>query len=585
MITRSVVGKLWLTIVAVGTIALVTLGMLLAQLFQNYFYTRETRDLGGIADAVVRVLAASSSRGDALAVATALVANENRTLVFIRPEEVGRAREPVRSMLEDPRFQPAWRGERVAFQGRYPVARDGGTVEEAFIVVAAGFPAERGTNVVLLYESTAPVREAIGSIDRLIFFAIVFALLTTTVFALFLTRRITLPLRDMIRAANHIAEGNYSLRLDYDFQDEVGSLARSFNHMARKLEETLTTLKRQTDERERILVSLGEGVLSVDRALQIRLANPHARRLLERAFGERDRLPEPLAALFRRTIEQRKGEEALLEAGGVHLIAVTAPLLDDDETLGAVGVLRDTTRQRQLDQLRQDFIANVSHELKTPLAMLQGYTEAILDGLFTSPEELRELVNIIYEEILRMGRLVNDLLDYTRIETGNFALDIEEIALEPLFDRLQRRYQPMFTERDVAFVVDNRAPGRFWLDRDRMEQIFINLIDNALRYTPPGGEIRITAERLASGLRLSVRDTGEGIPPEDLPFVFERFYKGDKSRTRGKGGTGLGLAIVKRLVEAHGGTIAVESAVGRGTTFVIDLPLATVPPAPKEGDE
>ncbi|MBE3596470.1 MAG: HAMP domain-containing protein [Hydrogenibacillus sp.] len=578
MILRSIVGKLWLTIVGVGSLALVTLGMLLAQLFQSYFYNRETHDLSGTAEAVARVMASAADRDEALLVATQLVENENRKLFVVSPRNIAALPVPMRDIIHDPRVDPAWQGERVVYQGQYPVRRDGGSFYDTLIVVARGFESPLGKELVVIYESTAPVKESIARIDQLIFWAIVFSLLATTIYALFLTRRITHPLRQMIRAANHIAEGNYNLRLDIDFQDEIGSLARSFNHMTRQLEETLMTLKRQTDERERIFRSLGEGVLSVDDTLAIRFANPHARALLERVFGVKDRLPEVLMRHFRATITERKEREVLIEEQGYAVVVVTSPLIEEERTLGAVGVLRDITRQRQLDRLRQDFIANVSHELKTPLAMLQGYSEALLDGMYRSPEEQRELINILYEESLRMGRLVNDLLDYTRIETGHFTLDIEEIPLAPLFDHLRRRYSAMFAERDVAFIIDDRAPGRFWLDRDRLEQILINLIDNALRYTPAGGEIRLTAERVGAGLRLVVRDTGEGIAKDDLPFVFERFYKTDKSRRRGAGGTGLGLAIVKRLVEAHGGTISVESTLGQGTAFTIDLPNASIPP-------
>jgi two-component system sensor histidine kinase ResE len=245
-----------------------------------------------------------------------------------------------------------------------------------------------------------------------------------------------------------------------------------------------------------------------------------------------------------------------------------------------VAVLRDVTEEVRLEKLRKDFVANVSHELRTPLSMLQGYSEALLDDIVSTPEERRELAQVIHDESLRMGRLVQDLLDLARLEAGRLELHAAETDLAPMLQRVHRKFAALARERGIALELDAPAEGGAlvlaWADEDRLEQVFTNLLDNAIRHTAEGKRIFLRATRLESeagpSIRIEVEDQGDGIPPEDLPYIFERFYKADKSRKR-TSGTGLGLAIVKNLVEAHGGVIAARSRIGHGTTFAVTLPV------------
>jgi two-component system sensor histidine kinase ResE len=230
--------------------------------------------------------------------------------------------------------------------------------------------------------------------------------------------------------------------------------------------------------------------------------------------------------------------------------------------------------ERRMDKLRTDFIANVSHELRTPISMLQGYSEAIVDDIAGSEEEKVEMARIIYDESLRMGRLVNDLLDLAKLESGKMNLSYECVPISPYLKRITSKFSGLAKEKGItisASLQDNQIQWHF--DPDRIEQVLTNLIDNAIRHTPPGGNIDViqrTSDR--RGLIIDVRDSGSGIPEEDLPFVFERFYKADKARTRGRSGTGLGLAIVKNIINAHDGYISVNSLPNKGTTFSIILP-------------
>jgi two-component system, OmpR family, sensor histidine kinase ResE len=242
---------------------------------------------------------------------------------------------------------------------------------------------------------------------------------------------------------------------------------------------------------------------------------------------------------------------------------------------GAVAVLRDVTDERLLEKFRKDFVANVSHELRTPLAMLQGYSEALLDDIAETPEVRHEIAQVINDESQRMGRLVSQLLDLARMEAGYIDLEPTFISLHPFITRVCRKFANLAEEQKVMLNSDfhNPLPEVFW-DTDKVEQILTNLIGNAIRHTPENGQVTVKVYWENNHVYLDVVDTGEGIPEEDLPFLFERFYKADKSRKRDKAsGTGLGLSIVKHLVKAHDGDVTVRSKLGEGTTFSVQLPV------------
>ncbi|MFZ5591706.1 MAG: sensor histidine kinase [Bacillota bacterium] len=228
----------------------------------------------------------------------------------------------------------------------------------------------------------------------------------------------------------------------------------------------------------------------------------------------------------------------------------------------------------QQDQIRREFVTNVAHEIKTPLAVMQGFTETLIDGLVKTEKERNEYLNNILEEINRLKRLVNEVLDLKRMEEGHFDFDKEPCDLRKIITRVQRRFTQIIVEKGLhlEISIEKKLP-LVTCNSDRIERVLINLIANAIRHTPSGGKIELDVTTKANQVHIRISDTGEGIAPEDLPMIWERFYKGDKSRTRVQGGTGLGLAIVKRIVEGHGGQINVESKLNVGTTFNIVLPV------------
>lgn len=255
------------------------------------------------------------------------------------------------------------------------------------------------------------------------------------------------------------------------------------------------------------------------------------------------------------------------------LSVVMAPVFTGYTISGAVTLLRDMTYERKLDKLREDFLANVSHELRTPISMIQGYSEAIIDNIAQTPQDVKELTNIIYDESLRMGRLVNELLDLVKIESGLYQLQYSTVNLKKLIDKVTRKFSSLLNE-DIYFDNDlNLNDLIIEIDVDRIEQVLTNLIDNALRHTQEGDMITLSTKISEEKVLIEVADSGEGISEEDIPFVFERFYKADKARTRGQSGTGLGLSIVNNIVLAHKGEIKVNSQPGVGTIFSIILPI------------
>lgn len=596
MIWRSVVGKLWATIIGLACVVLVILGVLLLQFLDRYFYEKQSNDLKHLAEQLVALVVESPARQDVIRVARAVVEAHDTRLVVIgldsgekpkrvllddRPSAASDVPEvPLDALLRHTALQEVLKGKEVVVRGRFPLVGAGGKSGRALFeqeIVAVGEPVPLGSGTYgafILYRTLEDVETTMTHVRRLLLYAAGICIVLTTFFAFFLSTRITEPLRLMKKAADRMARGAFDSRVPIRTRDEIGDLARTFNRLAQQLDETIHALQREKEQLASILRSMADGVITVDRDGRVVVTNPPAERIL-RAWQEGDgaALPAPLAALFQRVMRERRELATDLPVQGRIWSVVMAPLYDRDDVRGAVAVLRDMTEERRLDKLRKDFIANVSHELRTPLAMLQGYSEAMVDDIAATPEERKEMARVIYEETRRMGRLVNDLLDLARMEAGSFQLDRQEIDPVAWTDRLLRKFSALAREQGIALKAEAVGEiGPLRVDPDRLEQILTNLLDNAFRYTPPGGTIRVRLRDEGGGVWIEVADTGVGIPEEDLPFIFERFYKADKARTRGQAGTGLGLAIVKSLVEAHGGSITVSSKVGEGTRFTMFFP-------------
>jgi len=433
-----------------------------------------------------------------------------------------------------------------------------------------------GPRPLLVARVSAPltmVDDQVWAMQRAILGAGLFALLAAAVLAWIAGRLLARPLVQLADAAQAIAAGRPPV-FPASHITEVGRHIFALRAMHDELAGRFAELRREREETRTVLEAMSDGVIATNAQGRIVACNAAARRLL--GFPEPAPLP-PLAELFhekrarellRRLLAGADVEQLELDLEGRVLLATGRTLPDG----GTLLVLRDVTALRRLESVRRDFVANVSHELKTPLTSIAGYAET-LAGETTTDAHTRQFAETIRTNARRMQSLVDDLLDLSRIESGGWQPTIDIVELEPAVREAWTPFARRAGETGVTFTVSvppeaHAVPA----DRDALRQILTNLYSNALRHTPPGGHIRVGAELVQDSVRLLVGDTGSGIPTEHLPRIFERFYRVDPGRSREQGGTGLGLAIVKHLVEAHGGRIEAESTLGRGTTIRMTFP-------------
>ncbi|RNA69097.1 ATP-binding protein [Alteribacter keqinensis] len=586
MLWRSVVGKLWATILLLVSVVLLVLTVLLLQYFERFHSEQAEEQLLNHASLIASLLEDEHTDEAAIAMSRKIAETYSTRAVIVMDEEEywyssdnTRGELPVDLFYEDPRLSQVMENQEVVVQrGDYELNLRNGDHQELLIV---GLPVNHSaqTGAVYMYMPLDIVNEASVQTKQIILLSAAVAIILTTVFAFFLTTRITAPLRKMRRASLEVAKGNFNTKIPIRSNDEIGLLSMAFNRMARALNTNLDMLNREKEQLSRILSSMADGVITLDRRGEMSIMNPPAEAFVKAWTYENNHeseifvLPEEIKHLFKQVTE--KGQEQMVEVDvqGRSWVILMTPLYDQENIRGAVAVLRDMTDERTHDKLRKDFIANVSHELRTPISMLQGYSEAIIDDVAGSEEEKKELAQIIYDESLRMGRLVNELLDLARMEAGHISLNLERVNTREFSERVVRKFSGIAKEHDVLIVEDIEATvNSLLMDPDRIEQVLTNLIDNAIRHTPENGQVTLCVTNVEGGVKMDVIDTGSGIPEEDLPFVFERFYKADKARTRGRSGTGLGLAIVKNIVHAHKGRVSVHSKLKEGTTFTVFLP-------------
>ncbi len=405
-------------------------------------------------------------------------------------------------------------------------------------------------------------------------------------FGWFLARRFVRPFQELREGANRIAEGDYSHRIHGGVWGESRSLARTFNKISQRLASQFSQLEADRQQLRAILGGMIEGVIAVDPAQRVLFANEAAGGMLEfnpltvvgRPVWEVTRQPQILSVLEKALRGSEPCREDLDSLGSTtrRLSLYVAPLLRDGDS-GAVMVLHDTTKLRRLERLRQDFAANVSHELKTPLTVIISQVEALLDGAVDDPEARKPFLDQIASSSERLHALILDLIRLTGIESKDQVFDFQPVDVREAVLDCRERHQRLAHAKKLQLDVQpadasNDVP--VWADDDAYHQILDNLVDNAVKYTQDGGRIQIRWAVNGENVCLQVEDNGPGIPESDLPRVFERFYRVDKARSRELGGTGLGLAIVKHLVHEMRGSIRVHSQVGKGTTFTVFLPRA-----------
>ncbi|QDV15931.1 Alkaline phosphatase synthesis sensor protein PhoR [Gimesia panareensis] len=437
--------------------------------------------------------------------------------------------------------------------------------------------------VVRVSITMSKIQLEIASIEKLIWSIALVVSFTVMLITYWVVARMIRPLTILTNAAESIANGDYDQKLYFPQHDELGILAQSFNHMSKEMAERVRQLQASGDRLSTVLEGMVEGVIATNERQHVLFANESAGRLL--FFSPKEAQGKPLFESVRNHQLQKAVTEVLmtlepqrmeveLESTSDRILGVTTTPLPGTPCPGLVIVLFDMTELRRLESLRQEFVANVSHELKTPLSSIKAYTETLIRGAMDDPEISKTFLLRIEEQADRLHQLILDLISLASIESGNQVFDIISIDLRPFVESCLVDQQTVAESKQIELVIEEQEPGlRVKADEEGLHQILGNLINNAIKYTPEQGRITIRWQpEQGNMVLLQVQDTGIGIEEKHLARLFERFFRVDKARSRELGGTGLGLSIVKHLVQSFNGTIGVTSKVGEGTTFSVRLP-------------
>jgi two-component system phosphate regulon sensor histidine kinase PhoR len=521
-------------------------------------------------------LSASSQGIDAAAKHFAQLLGARVTVIGVDGVVLGESHED-RAQMDNHLYRPEV--QEALAQGQGSSIRHSATLDYDLMYVA--IPALADDDLVGIVRIALPLRQIEANVARLRQTIVGAAFATAAlaaILALFIAERTARPVRMLTAVVRRLADGDLHARLLPTTEDEVGELTRAFNQMADRLRSMVNSLSDESGRLAAVLEHMADGVLITDGDGRVRLINPAAARMLQ--IDAQAVLGSPLAHVARHhsLIElwqqcQRTGEDQAelveVERSGPFVQAVVTPL-QNAEPQACLVVLQDLTRIRQLETVRRDFVSNISHELRTPLASLKALVDTLRDGALSDPPAAQRFLDRIEVEVDALTQMVQELLELSRIESGQVPFRLEATAVRDLVIPAAERLHPQ-AERaglEITTQVPDNLP-KVLADGERIQRVVANLVHNAIKFTPSGGSVHVSAEVREDGVVIAVRDTGVGIPAASLPRIFERFYKADRARSGG--GTGLGLAIAKHIVQAHGGRIWVESVEGQGSTFSFTL--------------
>ncbi|TBL77441.1 cell wall metabolism sensor histidine kinase WalK [Paenibacillus thalictri] len=438
---------------------------------------------------------------------------------------------------------------------------------------------------VYIVASMEDIYNTMNSINKIFISGTLIALALTVGLGVILTHAITSPIKEITKQATAVAEGNFVQKVKIKGNDEIGQLGNTFNFMTAKLKEALSLNEEEKEKLASILANMNEGLLATDDQGQVIMINRRAKQML--LINEETALGKPLSESLGFSNEELNR----LSSGEGQMVTLQVYNAEEDEEQsvklsftrihsrgtgagGTIVVLQDVTEQEKLELSRREFVANVSHELRTPLTTIKSYLEALEDGAIEEPQLAHKFVGVTRNETERMIRLVNDLLQLSRLDSKQVTISKEPTDVAEMLDEVVDRFSVQMLQRQIDIRVEvDHALGVMMLDRDRIDQVLDNLVSNAVKYTGEGGSISLRAAvQDAKWVEVTVQDNGIGIPKKDLNRIFDRFYRVDKARSRSMGGTGLGLSIAREIVKAHGGTIMLESELNQGTKVVFTLP-------------
>ncbi|NWK83504.1 HAMP domain-containing protein [Staphylococcus sp. GSSP0090] len=583
---NSVVIKLWLTIIFIVTTVLILLSAALITFIQSYF-TQETEDsLLKDAKRISQLLESADNRETAIQHSRKLIEGPVG-LIIMNDKHIDRQdkdktkNKMVKEIKKNNDYNHVFNnGKQVSEH----VTLDINGHQRTYVLIGYPTKAISSTNDqsnkfsgVFIYQDLKTIEDTNNVITVIILIIAIIFLAITTIFAFFLSSRITKPLRNLRTQALKVSKGDYAQVVPVNSRDEIGELSRAFNTMSSEIQQHIDALSSSKNIRDSLINSMVEGVLGFNDKKEIIISNKMANTTLQML----DHVAlEKLDEQNELTFKNKETQFEVYEINTRYFVIITSYIeqIQPDGRSGIVAIIRDMTNEHNMDQMKKDFIANVSHELRTPISLLQGYTESIVDGIVTEPEEIHESLSIVLDETKRLNRLVNELLNVARMDAEGLTVEKVVQPIDRLLDKVQQKYQKQAKDLGLNMNLSPNTHNQMWFyDADRIEQVLTNLIDNASRYTEPGDEIKIEFGETQTENILYISDTGSGIAPEHLQQVFDRFYKVDTARKRGKQGTGLGLFICRMIIDEHGGSIDVKSSLGKGTTFIITLPKPKTP--------
>ncbi len=469
-------------------------------------------------------------------------------------------------LSDDVRFDPVNQERR--YYLAFPIANDQSTL-----------------GVIYLSGSLRSVDDTLNEVKTILLYGVGLALAVSLILGVVLTKTITLPIKNVTDQAYYMARGDYSRKIKVQTADEIGRLGETFNYLADQLSHTIDEMSSERSKVEAIINNMSDGIVALDGKGSLIQVNPSAQRLLNNLRLEVPDLNRSGFSLLRNLIgadEMRKfirrqkplTAEISNNSPAYTLEVKIAPFKVDRGKLdGTLIVLHDITQERELTRRQEDFVADVSHELRTPLATVKSYVETLLDGAAEEPEIRSRFLNVLAEETDRMVTMVKDLLVLSQMDASQAYWQKSEVDLLGLVneavEQLKQKQRVQFPTIKVQIDPDYSS---VLADRDKIMRVISNLLNNAVKYTPLRGEITISAEAEGKFIKVLIEDTGCGIPENELPRVFERFYRVEKTRSRDFGGIGLGLSIARKVVESHDGTIWIESKPGMGTKVFFTLP-------------
>ena len=485
----------------------------------------------------------------------------------------------VENHLDRPEIQEALR-KGIGLSKRYSY-----TIKKYLLYMAIPFGKEKQTGFLRYAVPISYVEMLKGRLEKTILGALLLVFLASLVFTFVISFAVSKPLVEMAGIAKAMAKGDFSRKPSVYSKDEIGDLAMALTNMSDEIKGKIERIKQEGVKLDAVLLSMFEGIMVVDEKGSILLMNPSLRKLffvdsdpetkspIEAVRNPQvqdvvDKILKDQQRLISEEIIISQPEEKTLKINGV-------PIIRNDILEGAVLVFHDITELRRLERVRRDFVANVSHELRTPISSIKGYAETLLDGAIDDKDNVKEFISIIYQDSNRLANLIDDLLDLSKIESGKMKMSFEPLDIKPIVDRSLGVLEKTIKTKKLSVSVDmsGKMP-KVLADEKRLSQVFLNLLDNAVKYTPDGGSIKVSISLSDKLVQVDIADTGIGIPEKDLSRIFERFYRVDKARSRELGGTGLGLSIVKHIVLAHSGQVWVKSEQGLGSTFSFTIPQA-----------